>query len=124
MFVSRFLEIYVQYGIKATGVAPRIVRHKDSNRPEFFWTVSTSSTMSRSPEIQFTCPELKLFFSTFEENPKFLFFYSPNLFVYRLTSSSTASSTIFKYFKSRRWCLLKISSSSVLLQPHPEASCL
>ena len=67
---------------------------------------------------------IKAFFSTFEENPKFLLFYSPNLFVYKLTSSSTASSTIFKYFKSRRWCLLKISSSSVLLQPHPEASCL
>ena len=29
MFVSKFLEIYVQYGIKATGVAPRLVRHKD-----------------------------------------------------------------------------------------------
>ena len=36
MFVSKFLEIYVQCGIKATRVAPRLVRHKDSNRPEFF----------------------------------------------------------------------------------------
>ena len=62
MFVSKFLEIYVQYGIKETGVAPRLVRHKDSNRPEFFGTVPKSSTMSRSPEIQFNCPELKLFF--------------------------------------------------------------
>ena len=59
--------------------------------------------------------EIKAFSSTFEENPKFLFFHSPNLFVYKLTSSSTASSTIFKYFNSRRWCLLKSSSSSVLL---------
>ena len=42
MFVSKFLEIYVQYGIKATGVAPRLVRHKDSNRPEIFGTVPKS----------------------------------------------------------------------------------
>ena len=57
---------------------------------------------------------IKIFSSTFKENPKFLFFHSSNLFVYKLTSSSTASSTIFKYFKSWWWCLLKHSSSSVL----------
>ena len=117
MFVSKFLEIYVQCGIKATSVAPRLVRHKDSNRPELFWTVLKSRNTIYLSQI-------KAFFSTFEENPKFLFFYSPNLFVNKLTSSSTASSTIFKYFKSQQWCLLKISSSSVILQPHPEALCL
>ena len=26
MFVSKFLEIHVQYGIKATGVTPRLIR--------------------------------------------------------------------------------------------------
>ena len=35
--------------------------YKDSNRPEFFRNVPKSSTTSRSPEIQFTCPELMLF---------------------------------------------------------------
>ena len=65
--------------------------------------------------------------STFEENPKFLFFHSPkNLFFYKLTSYSTASSTIFKYFKSRWWCLFKNSSFSVYLYlenliPRPNA---
>ena len=58
---------------------------------------------------------IKTFSSTFEENPKFLLFHSPNLFVYKLASSSIASSTIFKYLKSQWWCLLKKSSSSVLL---------
>ena len=59
---------------------------------------------------------IKAFSSIFVENPKFLFFHSTkNLFVYKLTSYSTASSTIFKYFKSQRWCLLKNYSSSVLL---------
>ena len=58
--------------------------------------------------------QIKAFSSTFKENPKFLLFHSPKLFIYKLTSSSTASSTIFKYFKSQRWCLLKNSSSSVL----------
>ena len=75
------------------------------------------------PEIKHHVPKsrntinlsrVKAFSSTFEENPKFLFFHSPKLFVYKLTSSSTASSTIFKYFKSRQWCLLKNSFSSVL----------
>ena len=72
------------------------------------------------------CPEIKhhvpksqntiyLSSSTFEENPKFLFFHSPDLLIYKLTSSSAASSTIFKYYKSQRWCLLKSCSSSVLL---------
>ena len=56
------------------------------------------------------------FFSTVEENPKFLFFHSPkSLFFYKSTSYSIASSTIFKYFKSRRWCLFKNFSSSVHL---------
>ena len=77
-------------------------------------TVPNFSGLSRYQE---PCPEksrntinlsrIKAFCSTFEENPKFLFFHSPNLFVYKLTSSSRASSTIFKYFKPRRWCLLK-----------------
>ena len=58
---------------------------------------------------------IKAFSSTFKENPKFLFFHSPKLFVYKLTSSSTAISTIFEYFKSWRLCLLKNSSLSVLL---------
>ena len=84
------------------------------------------------PEIKHHVPKsrntinlywIQAFSSTFEENPKFLFFHSPkNLFFYKLTSYSSASSTIFKYFKSRRWCLFKNSSSSVLLpwKPHPE----
>ena len=56
------------------------------------------------------------FSSTFEENPKFLFFHSPkNLFFHKLTSYSTASSTVIKYLKSRRWCLFKNTSSSVHL---------
>ena len=51
---------------------------------------------------------IQAFSSTFEENPKFLFFHSPKkLFLYKLTSYSTASSTIFKYLKSQRWCLFK-----------------
>ena len=58
---------------------------------------------------------IKAFSSTLEKIPKFLFFHSTKLFVYKLTSSSTSSSTIFKCFKSQRWCLLKNSSSSVLL---------
>ena len=77
------------------------------------------------PEIKHHVPKsqntislsrIKAFSSTFEENAKFLFFHSSkNLFFFKLTSYSTAISTIFKYFKSRRWCLLKNSSSSVLL---------
>ena len=55
MFVSKFLEICVQYGIKATGVAPGLVRHKDSNRPEFFGTVPNFSGLSRN---QAQCPEV------------------------------------------------------------------
>ena len=58
---------------------------------------------------------IKAFSSSLEKNPHILFFHSPNLFVYKLTSASTASSTIFKYLKFRRWCLLKNSSLSVLL---------
>ena len=61
---------------------------------------------------------IKAFSSTLEENPKFLFFHSPKLFVYKLPSFSTSSSTIFKCFKSRRWCLLKNSPSSVFFYLH------
>ena len=74
------------------------------------------------PEIKHHVPKsrntinlsrIQAFSSTFKESPKFLFFHSPkNLFFYKLTSYSTASSTIFKYFKSRRWCLFKNSFSS------------
>ena len=68
------------------------------------------------PEVaKYSMSRVKAFSSTFEENPKFLFFRSPNLFVYKLTFFSRASSTIFKYLQSWRWCLLKISSLSVLL---------
>ena len=68
------------------------------------------------PDVpKYSMSRIKAFSFTFEENPKFLFFYSPNLVVYKLTSSFRASSTIFKYFKSQ-WCFfLKISSLSVLL---------
>ena len=76
------------------------------------------------PEIKHLVPkswntinlsQIKVFSFTFEETLKFLFFHSPNFFIYKLISSSTAGSTIFKYFKSRRWCLLKNSPLSVLL---------
>ena len=83
-------------------------------------TVLNFSGLSR---YQAPCPEvpkynmsrIKGFSSTFEENPKFLFFYLPNLFVCKLTSSSRVSFIIFQYFKFRRCCLLKIFSLSVLL---------
>ena len=83
-------------------------------------TVPNFSGLSRYqasyPEFpKYSMPRIKAFSSTFEENPKFLFYHSPNLFVYKLTSSSRASSSIFNYFVSRRWCLFKISSLSVLL---------
>ena len=77
------------------------------------------------PEIKYHFPKsrntinlsrIQVFSSTFEGNPEFLFFHSPkNLFFYKLTSYSTAISTIFKYLKPRRWCLFKNSSSSVYL---------
>ena len=83
-------------------------------------TVLNFSGLSRyqapSPKVpKYNMSRIKAFPSTFEENPKFLLFHSPNLFVYKLTSSSRASFTIIKYFKSQWWCLLNISSLPVLL---------
>ena len=87
--------------------------------------IPTVPNFSRLSWNQAPCPEVpkynKLvpnssFFSTVEENPKFLFFNSPkSLFFHKLTPYSTASSTTFKYFKSWRWCLFKKFSSSVHL---------
>ena len=86
-----------------------------------------SRIFQECPEIKHHVPKsrntiylsrINAFSSTFEENPKFLFFHSPDLLIYKScssTSSSTASSTIFKYFKSRWWCLSKSCSSSVPL---------
>ena len=87
----------------------------------FTWTKSQRFQpywiFSGLPQNQAPCPKvlkynklvsIKAFSSMFEENPKFLFFHSPkNLFIYKLISYSTASSIIFKYFKSQQWCLLK-----------------
>ena len=49
-------------------------KNNDSNSSEFFGTVPKSSTMSRSPEIQFTCPELKLFLPLWKKTLNFYSF--------------------------------------------------
>ena len=95
-------------------------KSKDSNCHKYSGTVP-------KPWNTINLSRIKAFSSTFEENAKLLFCHLPkNLFVFKLTSYSTASSTIIKYFKSRHSRLLKNPSSSVLLYldnliPRPQA---
>ena len=84
-----------------------------------FWDCLKIKHHASKSQNTINLPQIKAFSSTFKENPKFLFFHSPKkLFFYKLTSYSTASSTIFKYFKSHQWCLFK--NSSLPWKPHPK----
>ena len=65
--------------------------------PDFSGLSRNQVSSHEVPKYNLIVPNNVPFSSTSKENPKLLFFQSINLFVYKLTSSSTASSTIFKF---------------------------